>query len=146
MGYAISLWTPPALPITGSSEWMTSAGMRAMLQAIRSDFQSWTVILDLPPVLVSDDVIGPRGEPATVAIERQARRHPPRVDQDPPPFDERPFRIPRRGQPRAYLRRDLVTRHSPILALAGRRRAVSHPGLGRRRPRWMDARQRPSTE
>src|SRR5215475_6209145 len=42
---------PTEHPITGSSEWMTSAGMRAMLQAIRSDFQSWTVILDMPPVL-----------------------------------------------------------------------------------------------
>jgi len=48
---------PTEQPVSGSSEWMTSAGMRAMLQAIRSDFQSWTVILDLPPVLVSDDVI-----------------------------------------------------------------------------------------
>jgi hypothetical protein len=28
-----------------------------MLQAIRTDFQSWTVIVDMPPVLVSDDVI-----------------------------------------------------------------------------------------
>ena len=33
---------------------MTSAGMRAMLQAIRRDFQSWTVILDMPPVLTGD--------------------------------------------------------------------------------------------
>ncbi len=48
---------PTEHPITGSSEWMTSAGMRAMLKAIRSDFQSWTVILDLPPVLTGDDVI-----------------------------------------------------------------------------------------
>jgi protein-tyrosine kinase len=48
---------PTEHPITGSSEWMTSAGMRAMLQAIRRDFQSWTVIIDMPPVLVSDDVI-----------------------------------------------------------------------------------------
>jgi protein-tyrosine kinase len=36
---------------------MTSAGMRAMLQAIRREFQSWTVILDMPPVLTGDDVI-----------------------------------------------------------------------------------------
>src|SRR5262245_34012225 len=28
--------------VAGSSEWMTSAGMRALLQAIRRDFQSWT--------------------------------------------------------------------------------------------------------
>jgi len=48
---------PTEQPIAGSSEWMTSAGMRAMLQAIRRDFQSWTVIVDLPPVLTGDDVI-----------------------------------------------------------------------------------------
>jgi protein-tyrosine kinase len=48
---------PTEQPITGSSEWMTSAGMNAMLKAIRSDFQSWTVILDMPPVLTGDDVI-----------------------------------------------------------------------------------------
>jgi protein-tyrosine kinase len=48
---------PTEQGITGSSEWMTSAGMRAMLQAIRSDFHSWTVILDMPPVLTGDDVI-----------------------------------------------------------------------------------------
>ena len=48
---------PTEQPITGSSEWMTSAGMRAMLQTIRREFQSWTVILDMPPVLTGDDVI-----------------------------------------------------------------------------------------
>jgi len=48
---------PTEQPIAGSSEWMTSAGMRAMLQAIRRDFQSWTVIVDMPPVLTGDDVI-----------------------------------------------------------------------------------------
>jgi len=48
---------PTEQPITGSSEWMTSAGMRGMLQTIRREFQSWTVILDMPPVLTGDDVI-----------------------------------------------------------------------------------------
>jgi len=48
---------PTEQPVAGSSEWMTSAGMRAMLQAIRRDFQSWTVIVDMPPVLTGDDVI-----------------------------------------------------------------------------------------
>ena len=48
---------PTEQPVAGSSEWMTSAGMRTMLQAIRRDFQSWTVMLDMPPVLTGDDVI-----------------------------------------------------------------------------------------
>ena len=48
---------PAEQPVAGSSEWMTSAGMRALLQAIRRDFQSWTVIVDMPPVLTGDDVI-----------------------------------------------------------------------------------------
>jgi protein-tyrosine kinase len=48
---------PTEQAVTGSSEWMTSAGMRAMLQAIRREFQSWTVILDMPPVLTGADVI-----------------------------------------------------------------------------------------
>ncbi len=31
--------------------------MAALLQQIKQDFRAWTVILDLPPVLTSDDVI-----------------------------------------------------------------------------------------
>jgi Mrp family chromosome partitioning ATPase len=48
---------PTEAAISGSSEWMTSSGMRSMLQDIKREFRSATVILDLPPVLVSDDVI-----------------------------------------------------------------------------------------
>ena len=42
---------PTEQAISGSSEWMTSGGMRAMLQNIRREFQSSIVILDMPPVL-----------------------------------------------------------------------------------------------
>jgi Mrp family chromosome partitioning ATPase len=31
--------------------------MNALLQDIKRDFRNWTVIIDLPPVLVGDDVI-----------------------------------------------------------------------------------------
>jgi Mrp family chromosome partitioning ATPase len=48
---------PTEQAIAGSSEWMTSAGMRLMMQSIRQELQSWTVILDMPPVLTGDDVI-----------------------------------------------------------------------------------------
>src|SRR5262245_19786043 len=44
---------PAEQPVAGSSEWMTSAGMRALLQAIRRDFQPWTVLVGLPPVLTA---------------------------------------------------------------------------------------------
>src|ERR1017187_649435 len=40
-----------------SSEWMASRSMSALLQDIKRDFRGWTVILDLPPILPSDDVI-----------------------------------------------------------------------------------------
>jgi len=40
-----------------SSAWMASQSMASVLQEIRRDFRSWTVILDLPPMLTSDDVI-----------------------------------------------------------------------------------------
>jgi capsular exopolysaccharide synthesis family protein len=40
-----------------SSAWMASQAMAALLQQIKQDFRAWTVILDLPPVLTSDDVI-----------------------------------------------------------------------------------------
>ncbi len=42
---------------TSSSEWMASRPMGALLQEIKRDFRSYTVILDLPPILLSDDVI-----------------------------------------------------------------------------------------
>ena len=40
-----------------SSEWMASRSMSSLLQEIRRNFNAWTVILDLPPILTSDDVI-----------------------------------------------------------------------------------------
>lgn len=40
-----------------SSEWMASRSMAAILQQIKRDFKAWTVIVDLPPILPSDDVI-----------------------------------------------------------------------------------------
>ena len=40
-----------------SSEWMASRAMRDVLQAIKRDFRPWTVVLDLPPMLLGDDVL-----------------------------------------------------------------------------------------
>jgi len=40
-----------------SSEWMSSRSMAAFFQEIKRDYRAWTVILDLPPMLVGDDVI-----------------------------------------------------------------------------------------
>ena len=48
---------PCEKPTLNSSEWMASRSMSAMLQEIRRDFKAWTVILDMPPILTSDDVI-----------------------------------------------------------------------------------------
>ena len=39
-----------------SSERMTSSSMKATLQEIKADFRPWTVIVDLPPTLMSYDV------------------------------------------------------------------------------------------
>jgi len=40
-----------------SSEWMASRAMTALIQEIRQIFRNWTVIVDLPPILPTDDVI-----------------------------------------------------------------------------------------
>jgi protein-tyrosine kinase len=48
---------PTEAPRLGSAELIASRAMSAMLQAIKRDFKSRTVILDLPPMLASDDVI-----------------------------------------------------------------------------------------
>jgi len=40
-----------------SSEWIASRQMRGLLDEIRRDFRAWTVVVDLPPLLASDDVI-----------------------------------------------------------------------------------------
>ena len=48
---------PGSAPISGSSEWMASQIMTALLQSIKREFRSHTVIFDLPPMLLGDDVI-----------------------------------------------------------------------------------------
>jgi len=48
---------PAEVAIPSSSELMASSQMAAMLEQIKRDYQSRTVILDLPPVLSGDDVI-----------------------------------------------------------------------------------------
>jgi Mrp family chromosome partitioning ATPase len=40
-----------------SSEWMASRQISSLIHAIRTDFSSHVVILDMPPILASDDVI-----------------------------------------------------------------------------------------
>jgi len=48
---------PTEKSTTASSAWMVSREMSTMLQEIRRDYRSHIVIVDLPPVLSSDDVI-----------------------------------------------------------------------------------------
>lgn len=48
---------PCAQSTLKSSAWMASQAMTGLLQQIKRDFRAWTVIVDLPPVLTSDDVI-----------------------------------------------------------------------------------------
>ncbi|MHB8885750.1 MAG: CpsD/CapB family tyrosine-protein kinase [Methylovirgula sp.] len=48
----------PSKPMTsGSAEWMASRAMSKLLLEIKKDYPTCTVILDMPPVLHSDDVI-----------------------------------------------------------------------------------------
>lgn len=42
---------------SGSAEWMASQSMTTLLETIKREFRSHVVILDMPPVLVGDDVI-----------------------------------------------------------------------------------------
>lgn len=42
---------------TGSSELIVSRGMSVMMQELKRSHQSQTIIIDLPPILTSDDVI-----------------------------------------------------------------------------------------
>jgi protein-tyrosine kinase len=42
---------------SGSSEWMASQAMATLLLAIKDEFRSHIVIVDLPPILVGDDFI-----------------------------------------------------------------------------------------
>jgi len=48
---------PCRSPRLNSSEWMSSQAMAALMQQIKRDFRAWTVVIDLPPILMSDDVI-----------------------------------------------------------------------------------------
>jgi protein-tyrosine kinase len=48
---------PAEGPMLGSSELIASRAMSSLLQNIKRDFRSRTVILDMPPMLTSDDVI-----------------------------------------------------------------------------------------
>lgn len=48
---------PGASSTPSASEWMASQSMANLLQAIKRDFRSRTVIFDLPPLLVGSDVI-----------------------------------------------------------------------------------------
>jgi Mrp family chromosome partitioning ATPase len=48
---------PTEAPILGSSELIASRAMSNLLQGIKRDFRARTVILDMPPMLSSDDVI-----------------------------------------------------------------------------------------
>jgi Mrp family chromosome partitioning ATPase len=42
---------------SGSSEWMASQSMTSLLQILKREFRSRTVIFDMPPLLLGDDVI-----------------------------------------------------------------------------------------
>jgi protein-tyrosine kinase len=44
-------------PLARSSEWMASQTMAMLLETIKRDFRSHTVIFDLPPMLLGDDVV-----------------------------------------------------------------------------------------
>jgi Mrp family chromosome partitioning ATPase len=48
---------PAEGPILGSSELLASRAMSSLLQTIKRDFKSYTIILDMPPMLTGDDVI-----------------------------------------------------------------------------------------
>jgi protein-tyrosine kinase len=47
----------PCAPTMGSAELMASRNMAALFQQLRRDYGSHTIVLDLPPILTSDDVI-----------------------------------------------------------------------------------------
>jgi len=51
------LFLPCETSVLNSSEWMASRTMSALLYEIKRDFKNYTVIFDLPPILLSDDVI-----------------------------------------------------------------------------------------
>jgi protein-tyrosine kinase len=47
----------PCSPMAGSAELMASRNMETLFRELRADFGSHVIIIDLPPILVSDDVI-----------------------------------------------------------------------------------------
>jgi protein-tyrosine kinase len=57
LGRSKMLVLPGEVCRSGSSEWMASQTMSTLLQTIKRDFRSRTVIFDMPPMLVGDDVI-----------------------------------------------------------------------------------------
>jgi protein-tyrosine kinase len=51
-------WVLPCERLSlNSSEWMASHAMSTLLRQLKQEFKAWTIILDLPPILLSDDVI-----------------------------------------------------------------------------------------
>jgi protein-tyrosine kinase len=48
---------PTEIAASGSSDWMTSQAIALLFQQIRREFQSHTIIVDLPPMLYRDSVI-----------------------------------------------------------------------------------------
>jgi protein-tyrosine kinase len=42
---------------SGSAEWMASQTMTTVLQTLKRDFRSHIIVLDMPPILIGDDVI-----------------------------------------------------------------------------------------
>jgi protein-tyrosine kinase len=42
---------------SGSADWLASQAMTTTLQALKRDFRSHVIVLDMPPVLIGDDVI-----------------------------------------------------------------------------------------
>lgn len=57
IGQSQMLVLPGEVCKSGSAEWMASQAMTTLLQTIKRDFRSHVVILDMPPMLVGDDVI-----------------------------------------------------------------------------------------
>jgi protein-tyrosine kinase len=51
------LFVLPTKATTGSSELISSQAMATLMQGLSRNYQSGTIIIDLPPILVGDDVI-----------------------------------------------------------------------------------------
>jgi capsular exopolysaccharide synthesis family protein len=54
--YGISI-LPAEGPAPESAAWMASRAMSTLIQDLKRDYRSHTILIDLPPILVSDDVI-----------------------------------------------------------------------------------------